>query len=134
MSLSQQHNISWPDLFFQAESEQESFVDVRVSTARSEYLARLQEIAIDTLSITNRDITDFNINQLVLEIGSNVKDIFVTEYAKVTDEGVFVCIDVESIDDDATWKSLDMVYKAISNGGTWYNTTQLRYPISSYLH
>lgn len=134
MSLFQQYNISWPDVYIQAELEKEPFADVHISTTRSEYFIKLQELAVDVLSNNKQELTDFNINQLVLEMGTNIKDIFVTEYAKVTDDGVFVCMDVESIDDDAMWKSLDMVYKAISNGGTWHDNNQLRYHIASYLH
>jgi hypothetical protein len=54
----------------------------------------------------------------------------VYESATIYRDGIFVCLNVDIIDDNAIWKALDLVYLAISNDGEWKSDKPLTFDLT----
>lgn len=121
-----QNNISWSDVYFTAESEKEPFTDLTIFTAKSEMLMIAASQAVQTLLSQQKQLSDTIIDELSQQLIEENK-IQVYEFARIGDDKTEVCIDVDIIDDDTVWKALDMVYKAVSSGGTWIADTPISY-------
>lgn len=80
-----QSNISWPDLVFYAEAAREPFADVQIITLYSHCL------------------------NLAEEKGINIKRIEQAEQVQIFEDRVLVVIDVETIDDEAVTRALDLL-------------------------
>jgi len=112
-----QNKIFWPTLLFEAEAQHEPFEKMTIVTAKSEYLIKAREMALTHFLQQHISYTDEDINKLAVSLVKENK-IQVFESVKITEDNVFVCIDVDVIDDDTIWAALDMVYEAIENGGS----------------
>ena len=123
------NNISWPDLLLVAESERELFQDVRIVTAKSQFYEEVYELAIMRLVRTSKTLDTDAINKMAASI-IDEHNPYITEYAVITDDGAFVCIDVDQITDDKMWPALEMLYLAIQNDGKWEADNQLTFPWS----
>ena len=123
MSLSQD-KISWSDLIFTADADNELFSNMRIVTAKSEFIAKAQELALNQLYRKNGTLLDSEIDRVTADI-IKTTDIKVYESASVSDEAITVCINDAVITDDTIWKALDMVYTAIKAGGTWTSNVPL---------
>lgn len=121
--------ISWPDLMFTAESERELFEDMRIVTAKSQFYEEVYELAIMKLVNQNKPLDTDLINAMAYSIITEYNP-YITEYAELTSDGILVVIDVDQITDDTIWSALDMLYKAIEQGGKWESTKQLTFPWS----
>lgn len=121
-----QDKISWPTLIFEAESSNEPFKNMTIVTAKSEYITKAKDKAFDWLILHQPTFTYSEINELAT---SFIKEdnIQVFENASITDEGVFVCLNVEVIDDETVWTALDRVYQAVENGGKWTSNIPLSF-------
>lgn len=121
----QLNKVDWADVIMAADAEKEIFSNMRIVTARSEYISKAQELAIDKSYKTN-NIDEYNINTITLDIIKS-GEVKVYESAVIYEDGIFVCLDVDVIDDDAVWKALDLVYLAVSNDGEWVSDLPLTF-------
>jgi hypothetical protein len=121
----QPNKVDWADVIMAADAEKEIFSNMRIVTARSEFISKAQELAIDESYKTN-NIDEYNINTITLDIIKS-GEVKVYESAVVYEDGIFVCLDVDIIDDDAVWKALDLVYLAVSNDGEWISDLPLTF-------
>lgn len=125
--------VPWSDIIFAASSDKEPFKDMQVVTARSEFITKAREMAVNWLIHNHTAISEQKVDQLAAEFIRNNK-IQVFESAQITEDGVFVCLNVDAIDDNAIWTALDMVYQAIENGGVWISDAPLSYPLDDVLN
>lgn len=133
LNQSQPTNISWPELYITAESSNEPFQDMRVITAKSELLIQARSEAVAQLLQHHKPVTDTAVDKIAAQL-INTKQIQVFESASVSDEGSVVCMDVDIIDDDAIFKALDMIYEAVTSGGTWTSTKPISYTWESLIN
>lgn len=121
----QPNKVDWADVIMAADAEKEIFSNMRIVTARSEFISKAQELAIDESYKTN-NIDECNINTITLDIIKS-GEVKVYESAVIYEDGIFVCLDVDIIDDDAVWKALDLVYLAVSKDGEWVSDLPLTF-------
>ena len=122
------NNINWAELFFAAELNHEDFASTRIFTAKSEFIEKAKEQAIDVIMNTHQMLSDYYIKEVAMNL-IQTQLVRVYEYAKVVGDKISVCINADLDDDDTNFKVLDMVYGAIDNGGEWISTTPLSWDI-----
>lgn len=123
------NKLCWSTLFFEAESSQEPFEEMRIVTAKSEFMIKARDMAITQLLENDQPATDKNIDKLAASF-IEANKVKVYETASITEDGIFVCLDIDVIDDDAIWTALDKVYEAIENGGSIQYDTPISYSLS----
>lgn len=126
MQSQPQNKINWPTLMFEADSSKEPFENMTIVTAKSEYIVKAKDEAFNYLMNHQPNFTYSEIE----ELGSTylkTNNIQVFESASLTEDGVFVCLNVDVIDDEAIWLALDMVYKAVEQGGKWISNIPLSF-------
>lgn len=122
MSTNTTNRIEWADLYFTACSEKETFDDVAIVTAKSEYTNLAFQAAADLMLRTSRNITQTEVLQTAAFIMDAGK-IHIQEYVKVNDNGITVCINATSVEDeDAVWRALDMLADALQHLDGSYGT------------
>lgn len=104
--------IAWTDAYFYACSSGEHFKDVRVVTAKGEFITKVNDL-VDTLwenahlcsEQAERHLTE----QVISEMGINVQ-----EHVTIDEAGISVCINAENVNDENTMlRTLDMVTDAL---------------------
>lgn len=110
-------DFKWPELLFYAEATREAFRDARIITAVSKYVDIAYNIAL-TEHVFQEDPDPLQLRSIVSTI-INAERHSVREYVDVTNRGIWICIDVFEIDDNAKMKALDMIASALEqlNGG-----------------
>ena len=105
---SHSHHINIPELYFLACAGDEIFQDAYIITAKSKYV----DMAFD-IAGRNRDVvTDTNFMEAAARI-INHQDYSVHESVEVKSDGISVCINSESINEEAETKALNMVVEAL---------------------
>jgi hypothetical protein len=127
-----QNNIDWAEVIMTADAEKEIFSNMRIVTARSEYISKAQELAIDELYCPAYIFKDSPQIDITIATANIIQSgqVRVRESATIYSDGIFVCLNVDVIDDDAVWKALDMVYLAMSNNGTWISDIPLTFDMT----
>ena len=124
-----QNNICWPTLLLEAESSKEPFEEMRVVTAKSEFMMKARDMAITQLLENGQPATDKAIDKLAASfIEANKVKIF--EFVTISDEGIVACLNVDVIDDEAIWLALDKVYEAVEKGGSITYDTPISFSLS----
>lgn len=126
MQSQPQNKINWSTLMFEADSSKEPFENMTIVTAKSEYIIKAKDEAFNYLMNHQNRITYSEIDDLSL-VYMKENNIQVFESASLTDDGIYVCLNVDVIDDEAIWLALDLVYKAIENGGKWISQNPLSF-------
>lgn len=111
--------IDWAALYFTAECDREEYKDVRVVTAKSVYLERLQECALSVMDRKDvcNTISAKSIEQLIrTKLGSYFPEVY--ECVRFEAEQIVVVIDVDKVDDQAIETALEMVAMAICKNST----------------
>jgi len=121
-----QNKINWPTLMFEADSSKEPFENMTIVTAKSEYILKAKDQAFNYLMSHQHKIKYSEIDDLS-SVYMKENNIQVYESASLTDNGVFVCLNVDVINDEAIWLALDMVYKAVEQGGKWISNIPLSF-------
>lgn len=127
------NRIAWADVYFTAEAGREPFEDVEIVTLKSSYLDLALVAAADILlkersnSVPSTDDV-MNIAKLIMDDHK----IFIQEHVNMSSEGITVCINAASLDDeDVVWRALDMLADALEHldgaHGTVYFGEQLRF-------
>lgn len=126
MQLQQHNTINWPEVYMMAESNNEPFADVRILTAKSEYI-RVYSDYLD-LGYTYNDQQSFN-NVLSSAIDSHSLDVY--ESVSIDGDGaITVVINCDAVTDDATWTALDMVAHAMEQLNGEEGTIRFGSPLS----
>jgi hypothetical protein len=126
--------ISWPEVVFAAASTNDPFEDVRVITARSEFVAHAYEVAANYLTEVGIELSEEAIKAAALSLISSQKT-FVREFVEIKGDDIDVCINVSSTTDDMMmFRALDMVQSALAQlgdaDGIVYFGEQLQFSIS----
>lgn len=119
-----QDKIQWSDLIISANADSEIFSNMRIVTARSEFISKAQELALHQLYQGNKLLSDSEIDKVTDSI-IKTANITVFESVSILDGDITVCINEDVIDDDTIWKALDMVYHAMNIGGNWTSSHPL---------
>lgn len=130
------NHIAWADVYFTASANHEPFEDVEIVTAKSSYLnlalvAAADIIMKESLSAAPSPVDVSNIATLLMDD----RKVFVHEHVKVAPEGISICINAITLDDeDAVWRALDMLADALEHldgaHGTVYFGTPLHFSSS----
>jgi hypothetical protein len=121
----QPNSINWADLYFTADCDQETFTDMVIVTAKSEFVAVAKQLVLQHTT----EISDQMINDLAKQYIEAGK-VSISEFAEVKDDNVFVCINAELDDENTNFKALDIAYAAIENGGFWKSPISLSWDVS----
>ena len=123
----QQHNtINWPEVYMMAESNNEPFADVRILTAKSEYIRAYSDYL--DLGYTTNDQQNYN---SVLSSAINSHSLDVYESVSIDGDGaITVVINRESVTDETTWDALDMVAHAMEQLDGEEGTIRFGSPLS----
>lgn len=108
-----QPRINWAELYLTAEAAKESFVDVRIVTARSEYDNIVAERRMEMAELQPFDLIQQHHN------------IPIKESVTITGSGeISVVVNTPDVSDDAMWRALDLVadamYQLDGKSGTVY--------------
>lgn len=103
-----QSNISWPDVYFTAETNGEPFEDVEIVSLKSYYVDKIYEIAICDVGLENEAKLQKRVTELV-----NSGQFKVREHVKVRSTGIVVVVNKLVIDDDAIWPALELLSDAL---------------------
>lgn len=109
------NRIKWADLYFAACSEKETFEDVTIVTAKSEYANLAFQAAAELILQTSHNIVQDDVlqtAQVIMDAGK----VHIQEYVRVNDVGITVCINAVSVEDeDVVWRALDMLADALQH-------------------
>jgi len=100
--------ISWPDLYFTAETSREAFEDVVVVTLKSDFVDRVHDVAISDDCISNPQ----KLNKRICQVLSS-NQITVCERVEVTKRGIRAIVSRDIIDESAIMQALNMVSTAL---------------------
>lgn len=122
--------ISWPELYFLAESSREAFENVYLVTAKSVFVDKVSQIVYENLveesSKTHRNnisYADFIQNvKIAIETNSYKRKIFVHEYVTFYPNSIEICINRDRIDDDFIGEAIDRLSVAIDKLNGTYGT------------
>ena len=111
------NRIEWADVYFTACANREVFSDVTIITAKSEYADLAFQAAADIALKATR--STYPSQHVLHEIASFIMDenkVHSQEHVKVTDNGITVCINAISVEDeDVVWRALDMLADALQH-------------------
>lgn len=109
MSHPQTDTINWPEVYLMAEASSEPFADVRIITAKSEYIRMYSDYL--NLGYT-LDPLDNCASQLLATMDTHSLDIHESVTIGV-DGRITVVVNTDTITDDTTWTALDMLADAM---------------------
>ena len=111
MMLSQQQiNINWPEVYMMAEANREPFTDIRIVTAKSEFVSVNGDLSYTHHPTTN-GISNYN-NAVIASMAGDA--IAVHEQVTISADGeITVVVNRDHVDDDATWVALDLLTRAL---------------------
>lgn len=119
-------NTDWAKLYFTAESERESFQDIQVVTAKSEYVRLATMRAFIGVDEDEFDTNDFQ--RQIADIINN-QTIVVHEFVDISARGIVCCIDVEAITDDTAGVAIQMIAEALDRLDGKYGVVNLSKPL-----
>lgn len=100
--------ISWPDLYFAAEVNKETFEDVNITTLKCFYFDLAQEQALLEVGLKSKSRLEKRIKHII-----EAQTIKVQEHVEVTHSGIRVVINRETIEEGAVFSALNMVASAL---------------------
>lgn len=108
------HNsIDWSNVYFTAEAFQDPFDDVQIITARSQFLEHAYQIAAEMLIDSATELTEQSVSTVALSLIA-AKKVAVREFVETTNDGLIVCINSPSTEDDnVMFRALDLVALAL---------------------
>lgn len=127
IALQPQTKIDWPELYMVAEASREPFMDMRIVTAKSEFVMVNGDMAY-THRPSIEGIADYN--KAVLNAMS-INAIAVQERVTINEDGeITVVVNTDQVDDDATWAALDLVARAMDELDGESGTVQFGAPLT----
>lgn len=116
------NRIKWAELYFTACAEHEVFEEVSIVTAKSEYANLAFQAAAEVVLESTGDISQTELLKASAFIMDERK-VHVQECVTVDSNGMSVCINATSVDDDdAVWRALDMIADALQHLGNDHGT------------
>jgi hypothetical protein len=122
------NNIDWAELYLVADSEDEPFAQVKLVSARSEFVESAMEQAVD-IAWRGNSQAESDIKRIAASL-IRANTVVVQENAVVIGDTAMVCIDGDVEAEDTRFRALDMIYAAIDAGGFWESGINLKFDVS----
>lgn len=117
--------ISWPELYFLAESSKESFKNVHLITAKAAFVDKISQAVYEkTLKDLSKRSLKYNIINIdhdtfvqniktIITSNARTRKIFVHEYVAFYPNYIEICINRERIDDDFIGEAINRLSTAL---------------------